>query len=368
MKKTPLYECHIKHRAKLVEYAGHCLPVQYESGLIAEHMAVRKKCGLFDVSHMTEFFFEGPDALANVQKIFPNDYSTAKVGQVKYTTMLNEDGGIVDDMVIYKFSDEKFMMVGNGANHEKDFNWISPRVTGNCAFTDRSDDYAQLALQGPASTEILKKLTDGENIPKKYYTFREGAVAGFDCVISQTGYTGEMGYELYAAPENAAALWDALIEAGGEYGLIPCGLGARDTLRLEAGMPLYGHEMTDDITPLEAGLGFSVKLNKDGFVGKAALEKRADSDRTLTGFKITGRGIVREGCEIFAGELAGGFARGEKIGVTTSGTQMPYLGYPVALGYISKRFAEPGTRVKFNVRGREVEGEVVKYPFYKRVK
>jgi aminomethyltransferase len=334
------------------------LPVQYEQGLIKEHMNVREKCGLFDVSHMTELFIEGPDALANLQRIFPNDYSAAKVGQVKYTTMLNDGGGIVDDMVIYKFSDTRFMVVGNGANHQKDFDWISGKITGDCTFTDRSGDYAQLALQGPSSTAILKKLCGTADIPAKYYTFKEGSVAGFDCIISQTGYTGEMGYELYTAPGNAAALWDALIEAGGEYGLIPCGLGARDTLRLEAGMPLYGHEMTDDITPLEANLGFSVKLNKESFIGKQALEARADSPRTLAGFKVTGRGIVREHCDIFVD--------GENVGFSTSGTQMPFLGYPVALGYIDKRYAEIGTKVVFNVRGREVEAEVVKYPFYRR--
>jgi aminomethyltransferase len=334
------------------------LPVQYEQGLIKEHMNVREKCGLFDVSHMTELFIEGPDALANLQRIFPNDYSAAKVGQVKYTTMLNEDGGIVDDMVIYKFSDTKYMVVGNGANHQKDYEWINARVGGDCTFTDRSGDYAQLALQGPVSTAILQKLCDAQNIPAKYYTFKEGKVAGFGCIISQTGYTGEMGYELYIAPGNAAALWDALIEAGSEHGLIPCGLGARDTLRLEAGMPLYGHEMTDDITPLEANLGFSVKLGKADFIGKQALEARAGSNRTLAGFKVTGRGIVREHCDIFVD--------GENVGFSTSGTQMPYLGYPVALGYIEKRYAEIGTKVVFNVRGRDVEAEVVKYPFYKR--
>jgi len=356
--KTPFYECHLKHKGKMVEFAGHLLPVQYEQGVIKEHLAVRQKCGLFDVSHMTELFLEGEDALKNIQKIFPNDFSEAKVGQVKYTTMLNENGGIVDDMVIYKFSDTKYMVVGNGANHEKDYNWIKSHLSGNCTLTDRTRDYAQLALQGPNSTEILKKLTAESNIPAKYYTFLEGKIAGMDCIISQTGYTGEMGYELYTVPENAVKLWDALMEAGQDFGLIPCGLGARDTLRLEAAMPLYGHELTDDITPLEAKLNFSVKLHKEDFIGKAALEKRMDSPRVLAGFKVTGKGIVREQNEMFVD--------GQKVGFSTSGTHAPYFGYPIALGYIDKRYSAIGTKVIFNVRGREVEAEVTEIPFYKR--
>ncbi|NLM20400.1 MAG: glycine cleavage system aminomethyltransferase GcvT [Peptococcaceae bacterium] len=358
--KTPLYECHKRHKGKMVEFAGYLLPVQYEQGVIKEHLAVREKCGLFDVSHMTELFLEGEDALKNIQKIFANDFAETKIGQVKYTTMLNEDGGIVDDMVIYKFSDTKYMVVGNAANHEKDYNWIKSHLFGNCTLTDRTNDYAQLALQGPASTEILKKLTEESNIPAKYYTFLEGKIAGLDCIISQTGYTGELGYELYTAPHNAVKLWDELIQAGKDFGLIPCGLGARDTLRLEAAMPLYGHEMTDDITPLEAKLNFSVKLNKEDFIGKTALEKRMDSSRVLAGFKITGKGIVREQNDMFID--------GKKVGFSTSGTHAPYFGYPIALGYIDKQYSAIGTKVIFKVRGREVEAEVTATPFYKRSK
>jgi aminomethyltransferase len=215
-------------------------------------------------------------------------------------------------------------------------------------------------LQGPNSTAILKGLTDEKNIPTKYYHFLEGKVSGIDCIISQTGYTGEMGYELYCAPEKAVMLWEALMEKGGDFGLIPCGLGARDTLRLEASMVLYGHEMTDDITPLEANLHFSVKMNKDDFIGKAALEKRMDSTRTLACFKVTGKGIVRENCDMFIG--------GKKAGFSTSGTHAPYFGYPVAMGYIEKEYNEIGAKVVFDVRGREVEAEIVKAPFYKRSK
>ena len=360
MKKTPFYDCHIKHKGKIVEYAGYELPVQYEQGLIKEHVNVREKCGLFDVSHMSELFVEGSDALNNIQKIFPNDYSSAKDGQIKYTTMLNENGGIVDDMIIYKFSGVKYMIVGNGANHEKDYNWIKAHITGDCKFTDRSGEYGQLALQGPASLEILSMLAAQSDIPAKYYTFLEGKVAGFDCIISQTGYTGEMGFEIYTAPDNCVKLWEALMEVGGNFGLIPCGLGSRDTLRLEAGMVLYGHEMSDDITPLEARLDFSVKLGKGDFIGKPALESKINSSRTLAGFKIVGRGIVREQCDMLVD--------GKKVGFSTSGTQMPYLGYPVAMGYIEKQYNEPGKKVIFIVRGREVEAEIVPLPFYKRSK
>lgn len=359
-RKTPFYDCHVKAGGKLVDFAGYSLPVQYATGLKAEHLAVREKCGLFDVSHMTELFIEGSDALVNVQRIFPNDYSTAKVGQIKYTTMLNQDGGIVDDMIIYKFSDDKFMVVGNGANHEKDYNWIKEHISGDCTFTDRTAEYAQLALQGPCAAEILKKLADESDIPVKYYWFTLGKAAGFDCIISQTGYTGEMGFELYTAPENAPALWDALMEAGAEYGLIPCGLGSRDTLRLEAGMPLYGHEMSDDITPLEAKLSFSVKLKKGDFIGKPALEKRIDSTRVLAGFKILGKGIVREGCDLIMD--------GKAVGFSTSGTMAPYLGYPIAMGYIEKQYSQVGTKVAFMVRDNLVEAEIIQTPFYKAEK
>ena len=355
--KTPLYDCHVKYKGKIVPFAGFLLPIQYENGLIKEHLAVREKCGLFDVSHMSEMFLEGKDAVSNLQKIFANDYSVMNVGQVRYTTILNENGGVIDDVIIYKFCDTKFMIIGNGANRKKDHDWISSHITGDCEFTNRSDEYAQIALQGPNSTEILKRLTDEENIPTKYYYFLEGRVAGIDCIISQTGYTGSMGYEFFCASEKACELWNTLIDTGKDLGLISCGLGARDTLRLEAAMVLYGHELTDDITPLEANLHFSVKMNKDYFIGKEALEKRMDSDRTLVGFRVTGKGIIRENFDMFID--------GKKVGFSTSGTHAPYLGYPIALGYIEKKYSEIGTKVVFDVRGREVEAEIVKTPFYK---
>ena len=356
--KTPLYECHVRHGGKISPYAGFLMPIQYEGGIIKEHLAVRERCGLFDVSHMSEMFVFGKDALANLQRIFPNDFAAMVPGQIKYSTLLNEDGGIIDDTIVYKFSDEKFMVVGNGANRKKDHDWISGHILGDCEYANKSDEYAQLALQGPNSTEILGKLAAPENIPKKYYYFLEGKAAGIDCIISQTGYTGEMGYELYCNPDKAPELWETLMDAGKDLGLIPCGLGARDTLRLEASMVLYGHEMSDDITPLEANLHFSVKMDKEDFIGKAALERRSGSTRTLACFKVTGRGIVREGCDMYIG--------GEKVGFSTSGTHAPFLGYPIAMGYIGKERYRVGAEVVFDVRGREVAAEIVKTPFYKR--
>jgi aminomethyltransferase len=356
--KTPLYNCHIKYGGRIVPYAGFLLPVQYNNGIIKEHLAVRNKCGLFDVSHMSEMFFEGKDALANIQYIFANDFSSMAPGQVRYTTMLNVSGGIVDDLIVYKLSDTSFMAVGNGSNRQKDRDWISSHISGDCQFIDRSDEYALIALQGPMSVEILHKLANQGSIPPRYFTFREGNIADIGCIISQTGYTGEFGYELYTSPDKAESLWEALLEAGAESGIIPCGLGARDTLRLEASLVLYGHELTDDITPLEANLRFSVKFGKDNFIGKSALADCKDISRTLACFKITGKGIVREHNDMYIG--------GSKVGFSTSGTHAPYFGYPIAMGYIDKAYYSIGAKVVFNVRGRDIEGEIVNAPFYKK--
>ena len=360
--KTPLYDCHVKYGGKIVPFAGYLLPVQYKEGLIKEHNNVRTKCGLFDVSHMSEIFVEGKDALKNIQMIFPNDYCSAVVGQIKYTPMLNDNGGIVDDMIIYKFADDKYLIVGNGANRHQDFQWIKSKEFGDVNIHDDSDEYAQVALQGPASTDVLKKLMKEEDIPAKYYTFVEKVdVAGMECIVSQTGYTGEMGYEIYIKAENATKLWEALMEAGEEYGIMPCGLGARDTLRLEASMPLYGHEMSDDISPILAGLKWAVKLNKEeDFVGKQAILAAPEFTQKLVGLKITGKGIAREHNDILVD--------GKKVGETTSGTHAPFLGYPIAMAYLDKEYAEEGTKVIISVRGRDVEAEVIKMPFYKRSK
>lgn len=360
-KKTPLYDAHVKAGGKVVPFAGYLLPVQYESGVIKEHMAVRTQAGLFDVSHMGEVLCEGKDALANLQKLLTNNFDNMVDGQARYSPMCNENGGTVDDLIVYKHSDEHYFIVVNAANKDKDYQWMLDHQFGEVTFTDVSDQYAQLALQGPKAMEILRKLTAEENIPKKYYhAVFDTEAAGMPCIISKTGYTGEDGVEIYLASEYAEKMWDAILEAGKEEGIIPCGLGARDTLRLEAAMPLYGHEMDDEVTPLETGLNFAVKMAKEDFIGKAALEAKGEPKIKRIGLKVTGRGIIREHADVYVGEKC--------IGHTTSGTHCPYLGYPIAMALVDADQGELGSKVSVEVRGRMIEAEVVALPFYKRAK
>lgn len=360
-KKTPLYDAHVKAGGKVVPFAGYLLPVQYGSGVIKEHMAVRTQAGLFDVSHMGEVLCEGKDALANLQKLLTNNFDNMVDGQARYSPMCNENGGTVDDLIVYKHSDEHYFIVVNAANKDKDYQWMLDHQFGEVTFTDVSDQYAQLALQGPKAMEILRKLTVEENIPKKYYhAVFDTEAAGMPCIISKTGYTGEDGVEIYLASEYAEKMWDAILEAGKEEGIIPCGLGARDTLRLEAAMPLYGHEMDDEVTPLETGLNFAVKMAKEDFIGKAALEAKGEPKIKRIGLKVTGRGIIREHVDVYAGEKC--------IGHTTSGTHCPYLGYPIAMALVDADQGELGSKVSVEVRGRMIEAEVVALPFYKRAK
>ncbi len=357
--KTPLYDCHVAAGGKIVPFAGYFLPVQYGTGVIAEHMAVREKAGLFDVSHMGEVVFEGPDALANINKLLANDYTVMLPGKVRYSPMCYDNGGIVDDLLVYKYSDEKYLIVVNASNRHKDVDWMKEHLFGDVKFSDISDSVAQLALQGPASLEIIKKLAAEEDIPVKYYSFKPDVkVGGFNCILSKTGYTGEDGFEIYCDNDAAPALWDLILDAGKEFGLIPCGLGARDTLRLEAAMPLYGHEMDETINPLEACLDFAVKLDKPDFIGKDAIVASLPVKRKRIGLKVTGRGIIREHTEISAD--------GKVIGFSTSGTHCPYLGCPVAMAILEEEYAVPGKKVTANVRGREIEAETVALPFYKK--
>lgn len=359
--KTPLYDAHVKAGGKIVPFGGYLLPVQYETGVIKEHMAVREKAGLFDVSHMGEVLCEGKDALANLQMMLTNNFDNLVDGQARYSPMCNEHGGTVDDLIVYKKSDEHYFTVVNAANKDKDYQWMLSHQFGEVTFTDVSEKWAQLALQGPKAMEILRKLTAEENIPKKYYhAVFDTEVAGISCIISKTGYTGEDGVELYLASEDAEKMWDILLENGKEEGLVPCGLGARDTLRMEAAMPLYGHEMDDEVSPLETGLGFAVKMKKEDFIGKAALEAKEGPQRTRVGLKVIGRGIIREHQDVLV--------NGEKIGQTTSGTHCPYLGYPIAMALVAEGSVELGDKVEVEVRGRKVEAEVVALPFYKRAK
>lgn len=357
--KTSLYDTHVKYGGKIVPFAGYLLPVQYGQGVIAEHMAVRTACGLFDVSHMGEITCIGPDALANLNHLLTNDFTNMYDGQARYSPMCNEAGGVVDDLIVYKIRDDHYFIVVNASNKDKDFQWMKEHETGDAVFEDISSEAGQIALQGPKALEILEKLVKKEDIPVKYYScVPNGTTASIPCLISKTGYTGEDGFELYMSAENAPKVWEALMEVGTEYGLIPCGLGARDTLRLEASMPLYGHEMDDEITPLETGLSFSVKMKKDDFIGKAALEEKGEPMRKRVGLKVTGRGIIREHCTVYIGD--------EEIGITTSGTHLPFLGYPAAMALLKSGKTDIGLEVEADVRGRRVKAEIIPLPFYKK--
>lgn len=359
-RKTPLYDCHVQVKGKMVPFAGYLLPVQYETGVITEHLVVRNTAGLFDVSHMGEVVLTGKDALANVQMLVTNDCSHMYDGQVKYSPMCNDSGGVVDDLLVYRISSDHYLLVINAANRFKDVAWMKQHIFGELEFKDISDEVAQIALQGPKSEVILQKVTKEQDIPVKYYNFvNSGLVAGIPCLISKTGYTGENGYELYCKPEDAETLWNTLLDVGEEYGLIPCGLGARDTLRLEAAMPLYGHEMDDDISPLETGLGFAVKLEKEDFIGKSGILSRGLVKRKRVGLIITGRGIAREKCPVYYED--------KMIGITTSGTHCPYLGHPVAMALLKPEFTDLGTKVEVKVRGKRITAEVVELPFYKKI-
>lgn len=358
-KKTPLYPKHLEAGGKIVPFAGYLLPVQYGTGVIAEHMAVRQKCGLFDVSHMGEVFLTGPDALDNLNRLMTNNFSSMADGQVRYSPMCNQEGGVVDDLIVYRYGPQRYMVVVNAANRDKDVAWMKAHLSGEAVLEDCSDQLCELALQGPLSKAVLAKLCPEDALPKKYYSFVDPVmVGGISCCVSRTGYTGEFGYELYCAADKGPQLWDMLLEAGREEGLIPCGLGARDTLRLEAAMPLYGHEMDDGITPLETGLGWAVKMDHD-FTGKAALEQKPVTIARI-GLKVTGKGIVREHQDLFLD--------GEKVGVTTSGTHLPYLGAPYAMALVELKAAQPGLQLEADVRGRRVACQVVPLPFYKRAK
>jgi len=352
-RKTPLYDRHVACGGKMVPFAGYLLPVQYGSGIIAEHMAVRAKVGLFDVSHMGEAEVRGPGALDMLQALCTNDLSAMTDGQVKYTLLCDENGGVIDDVLVYRFAADHYWVVLNASNQDKDFAWMSAHCPGNVTLRNLSDSTAQLALQGPLAMGILS----GHTLPAKNYTFAgEATIAGVRCMVSRTGYTGEDGVELYCANHDAPALWDTLLARGA----IPCGLGARDTLRLEAGMPLYGHELSPNITPLEAGLGMFVKFDKPDFIGKQTLIERGEPTRRRVGLRIDGRGIAREGCAVYAS--------GNLVGHTSSGTHAPCLGYGIAMALLDAACTAIGTQIEIDVRGRRLAAEVVRLPFYRREK
>lgn len=357
--RTPLYDTHVRAGGRMVDFAGWELPVQY-SGILAEHRAVRGAAGLFDVSHMGEIAVTGPHALAALQHLVTNDLASMKPGDARYSPMCYADGGAVDDLLVYLRGQDDYLVVVNASNKDKDFQWMLENNPFNADIRDVSAQWAQLALQGPRAQDILGKLIDGSALPVKNYTFTEHALLGAPCILSRTGYTGEDGFEVYCPPATAPKLWGALLEAGEEHGLIPCGLGARDTLRLEAAMPLYGHELTAEITPLEAVLGRFVKLDKAGFIGREALlaQKEAGLMRKRVGLELLDRGIAREGATVLAGEQA--------VGHVTSGTMAPWLNRTIAMALVPPAMAAEGTELQVDVRGRRIPAKVVKLPFYKR--
>ncbi|GAA4094036.1 glycine cleavage system aminomethyltransferase GcvT [Mucilaginibacter panaciglaebae] len=359
MKNTALTQVHIGLGAKMVPFAGYNMPVQY-AGINAEHETVRKGVGVFDVSHMGEFILKGDKALDLIQRVTSNDASKLYDGKVQYSCLPNKDGGIIDDLLVYRIDEQTYMLVVNASNIEKDWNWISQFNTGDVVMKDISDRTSLLAVQGPKAAEALQSLTDIDLGSMEYYSFKKGVFAGIDNVlVSATGYTGAGGFELYVDNEHAQALWDAVFKAGEPFGIKPIGLGARDTLRLEMGFCLYGNDIDDTTSPLEAGLGWVTKFNKE-FTNSAALagQKAAGVKQKLVGFEMIDRGIPRHDYEIVDAE-------GNNIGKVTSGTQSPSLQKAIGLGYVKTGFTKEGTEIFVKIRDNAVKAKVVKPPFYK---
>ena len=358
LKKTPLNETHRRAGAKMVDFGGWDMPVQY-SGIIDEHNAVRNSVGLFDVSHMGEIEVRGPEALRLVNYVSTNNAAKLKIGQAHYSGLLYEHGGFVDDILVHKVADDHYFLCVNASNQDKDFDHIVAHNKFDAAVENAGPRLAQIAVQGPKGPATLQKLTKTELAPIKYYHFTDGEVCGIPARIARTGYTGEDGFEIYVAPDQAARLWDELMEAGREFGIKPAGLGARNTLRLESAMALYGHEIDASIQPFEAGLSWIVKMDKGDFVGRAALEK-AKSNRKLTGFVMRGRGIGRDGYEI---QLDGNAA-----GWVTSGGPSPTTGQNLGLCYVPADKAAAGNTIHIMIRNQPVEAVTATTPFYKRAK
>ncbi len=362
MKKTPFTEIHYRLGAKMHEFAGYDMPIEY-SGIIDEHNTVIDRVGVFDVSHMGEFWVKGPNAQSFVQKVTSNDISQMPVGKVQYTCFPNEKGGIIDDLLVYHYEPEKYLLVVNAANVEKDWNWCVKNNTEGAELENASDRMAQLAIQGPRALDTLQKLTDIDLIKIPYYTFVTGKMAGVDhVIISNTGYTGAGGFELYFYPEYAGNIWDAIFEAGAEFGIKPIGLGARDTLRLEAGFPLYGNELNDTTSPLEAGLAWITKFTEgNNFIARPILEeeKAKGVARKLVGFEMIGKGIARHDYEIVNQE-------GDIIGIVTSGTIAPSTKKGIGFGYVEPEYATLGTPLFIRIRNKDIEAVVVKPPFRKK--
>lgn len=368
MKRTAIYDQHLALGAKMVSFAGFEMPISYE-GIPAEHAAVREGVGIFDVSHMGEFIVKGKEALDLVQKVTCNDASTLSPGKAQYSCLTNNQGGIVDDLIVYRLSQDQcsegemaFMLVVNAANIEKDFNWIQEHNTFDTRIINISDQTGLLAIQGPRAQELLQHLTEITLSAIPFYHFEKGFFAGYpNVIVSNTGYTGAGGFEIYADVSQIAAIWEAIINTGGPLGIQPIGLGARDTLRLEMGYCLYGNDINDQTSPLEAGLGWITKMIKGDFIGRAAIEKIQFEGikRKLVGFTLSERRVPRNGYPIFD-------EKGAEIGVVTSGTQSPSLGHPIGLGYVKMANASVGHTIWIGMGSKKLAAQIVKLPFVKK--
>lgn len=360
LKKTVLYPLYGKYGAKVIDFGGWALPVQFSS-ILEEHEAVRERAGLFDVSHMGEVDVKGSDSLRYIQKLITNDASKLEEGKAIYSPMCYSDGGTVDDLLIYKYSDDHYLLVVNAANIEKDFAWFTENLEGDVEINNISDQVSQLAIQGPLAEEILQKMADIDLATIGFFNFRRDVdLNGIKALVSRTGYTGEDGFEIYLDNSDAPRLWEMILEAGTEEGILPCGLGARDTLRFEAKLPLYGQELSKDITPIEAGLGYFVKFDKGEFIGRDVLldQKTNGPKRKLVGIEMIERGIPRTHYKVLVGE--------EEIGEVTTGTQSPTLKKNVGLALIKAEYATIDSEVAVEIRDKKVLAKIVKTPFYKK--
>lgn len=361
LQRTALYDAHVALGAKIVPFAGFEMPVSYK-GIVAEHTAVRERVGVFDVSHMGEVTVKGPKALEFLQSITVNDVSALADGQAQYSAMCYPEGGIVDDLLIYRRGEGNYLVVINASNVGKDFAWMQEHLIDGVDMENVSDGYTLIAVQGPRSIDTLKKLTDADLDAIQYYHFVEGTIAGEQAIISRTGYTGEVGFELYVSSDREASMkvWNAIMEAGAEFGIEPTGLGARDTLRLEMGYCLYGNDIDQTTNPIEAGLGWITKLNKGEFVGRgvAARVKEEKPSRKLVGFEMQERAIPRQHYPIIVD--------GRTVGEVTSGTSSPTLGKGIGMGYVESAYATPGSTIFIGVRDKQVPATVVRPPFVKK--
>ena len=359
-KRTPIHDEHVRAGARIVEFAGYRMPIQY-TGVVEEHLAVRTRAGLFDVSHMGEVRVQGRDAVAFLQHVTSNDVARLEPGRAHYTALLTPEGGFVDDLLIYRLATDELLLVLNAANRTKDVEWLRAHAAAfDVDLADESDAWAQIALQGPCAEAILARVCAVDLDAIRYYHFRHGEVDSVPCLISRTGYTGEDGFELYAPAEAGADLWRSLVAHGSADGLVPVGLGARDTLRLEAKMALYGNDIDESTTPLEADLAWIVRMGKGEFVGKAALaaQRERGIERKLVGFAMSGRPIARHGYAVLHA--------GREVARVTSGSHAPYLKRNIGLAYLPIAIAVPGVRIEIDVRGRAEPAEVVPTPFYRR--